>query len=137
MVEGRVGICRGNSLQGNLIAGRRRVLLGRREGNDCDGNLYDSHHDAASLCVGFPRPAMAVDLAAWQKHWGLDRAGDQTQLDISLDPNTLELTVRLTGAQPSIACPVGPLSDTQWQQLLADGHVTYQIQAGAECATPR
>jgi hypothetical protein len=133
VVEGRVGLCRGNTIRSNIIArSRRRVLLGRREGNDCDGNLYDSRHDSASLCVAFPQPPMAVDLAAWQGILGLDISGGQAELDAVFDPDSLELTIRLAGPAPRMAEPVGPLSEAQWRRLLANGQVTFRVPAGAE-----
>jgi len=132
VVEGRTGLCRGNTIRSNIIARcPRRVLLGRREGNDCDANLYDGRHDNASLCVAFPQPPTAVDFGAWQGLLGLDISGGQAELDADFDPATLELVVRLAGSAPRMAGPVGPLGAAQWRRLLADGQVAFRVPAGA------
>lgn len=137
VVEGRVGLCTGNTIRRNLIEGRRRVLLGRREGNVCEGNVYAAAGDAGSLCVAFPSPPRAVDLSAWQGLLGMDLRGGQRELAVDLDPDTLMLTVRLTGEGAELSGPAGPFTGAQWRRLLAQGRLTFRVSAGEFFAPAR
>ncbi len=104
VIFGRVGLCRRNRVLNNVFARcPRRVLFGRRADNASDGNLYSQRDDAASLCIRYPEPAATLNLEAWQEYYQLDQHSTQARLEVSFDPEELELSWAVEGDLP--ACP--------------------------------
>ena len=104
IVAGRVGLCRQHQLLNNLfIACPKRILFSRAADNRSDGNLFDASSDETSLCIETPQPAALLDLAAWQRYYGLDEHGRQGVLEAQFDPQTLLLRLEIQGELPT--CP--------------------------------
>jgi hypothetical protein len=101
VVGGRVGLCRGHKVLNNLfVCCPQRILFARAEDNASDGNLFEEDDDAVSLCIEHPEPRALLDLDAWQRYYGFDRHGGQAGIEASFDPQTLLLTLSITGAVP-------------------------------------
>ena len=143
IVGGRVGLCRGHKVLGNIIVGcAKRIHLGRAADNLSDGNLFDTADDAASFEIAYPEPAARLDLQGWRQFHGFDRDAATAQIEAAFDPDALALTLTVAGAPaelPESAClhetasrTPGPLSDQAWQQLRAGSRVTVHLcrQAG-------
>ncbi|HUS59463.1 MAG TPA: hypothetical protein VM141_12500 [Planctomycetota bacterium] len=56
---------------------------------------------ATSFCVDTPAPAALLNLEAWQEHYGFDAASRQEKLEASFDPESLILTLSISGTMPA------------------------------------
>ena len=141
LIDGRVGLCRRNKVLNNIFAQcPKRILLGRAADNISDGNFFDAADDAASLCIRYPEPQAALNLAGWSEYYGLDKDSAQAEISLDLDPETLVLTGRIEGDQPE--CQVveamhagdemlrpGPFGPEQWQELANSGRLKLECLA--------
>ena len=135
VVHGRVGLCRDHRVINNVIAGSpRRVLLARVDDNQVDGNVYNRSDDATSFRVETPAPPALLDWDAWQRYYGFDTHGDQRDIEVDFDPETLLLTLSL-GADAPRAVPVETLPDQDpgagpGPVTIEPGRRAYRIEAG-------
>ena len=111
VVHGRVGLCRDHRVINNVIAGSpRRALLAHVDDNQVDGNVYFRSDDATSFRSETPAPPSLLDWDAWQRYYGFYTHGDQRDIEVDFDPETLLLTLSL-GADAPRAVPVETLPD--------------------------
>ena len=105
VVDGRVGLCRRHKVLNNLfVRCPQRILFSRTEENRSDGNLFDERDDATSLCIEHPEPQALLNLAAWREYYGYDTHGGQAAIVAEFDPETLQLSLEVSGDIPSPAC---------------------------------
>ena len=136
MVDGRVGLCRRHKVLNNLfVRCPQRILFSRTEENCSDGNLFDGRDDATSLCVEYPEPRALLNLAAWREYYGYDTHGGQATIEAEFDPETLQLTLEVSGKIPAgVLVPEfydGREGAAPGPVELAQGRHTYRIRAGA------
>ena len=135
IVAGRVGLCRGHQVVNNIVSRcPRRVLVARAPDNKVDGNIYDRRDDATSFRVETPAPPAVLDLDAWQRYYGFDAHGDQCEIEVDFDPDTLLLTLKL-GEDVLPAMVVEALPDQDpgvgpGPVALEPGRRVYRIEAG-------
>jgi len=111
VVGGRTGLCRDHRILNNVfVQCPVRVLLGRVDGTECDGNLFDRRDDATSFCVQTPAPESRQNLAGWQRYYGLDANSRQVGIDAQFDAEELVLTVTLDADPPQCVrvLPIDP-----------------------------
>lgn len=135
-VAGRTGLCRANRILNNLLIDTPlRVHFGRRERNQCDGNLYQTANDPGSFHIQHPAPETWQNLAGWQEFFDWDVHGSQAAITARFDPDTLTLTLRMTGPPPecrpiqlgSRTCDItspGPLDPALWQAVMRGDEVS-------------
>jgi hypothetical protein len=70
------------------------------ENNEADGNLYASLPERFGG-LGEADALQWLDLAAWRAH-GWDRSGSTDELELSFDPDRLELTMAARAAWPAV-----------------------------------
>ncbi len=126
---GRAGLCRRNKLLNNLFSdGDRDVLFARSEDNHSDGNLFARPGRRPPLCVQDEAAGGPLDLAAWREYLGWDQLGGEAEIEADFDPDTLELSLWVTGDMPAGAevaelhghgdyAGPGPLTAEQWRVL--------------------
>ncbi len=95
--DGRTGLCRANVAINNVFFQcPHRIHLGRREINQCDGNLFDRRNRAGSFELAYPVPSARQNLDGWQRYLGLDRHSTEGTIDADFDAERLSLTWRQT-----------------------------------------
>ncbi|MGC9346711.1 MAG: right-handed parallel beta-helix repeat-containing protein, partial [Anaerolineae bacterium] len=134
IVEGRVGLCRAHRVYNNLFFScPKRITLARTADNVSDGNLFDARDDATSFRVETPAPEALLDLAAWQRYYGFDRAGAQTTIEADFDPETLLLTLSIAETPAPVEVegyPDAGKTPNAGPVALKPGRRTYRIGAG-------
>lgn len=137
IVNGRVGLCRDHKVLNNVIYNAaKRVLISRKENNECDGNLYSCRgmqDDARSFLIQYPGPEAVLNLSAWQEHYGFDQHGGRANFEAEFDRDNLTLTLQVN---EEITClglpeklPVGVLDDVGIGPMMIGKNV-YKLNAG-------
>jgi hypothetical protein len=70
--------------------------------NEAEGNAY-AKFPGGFLRILYPLPTQCLDLPTWQEFCSLDLTGCMTDIDISIDSKTLEMTVNLKTELPNVA----------------------------------
>ena len=133
VVVDRYMLCRKHQVLNNVLTGcPKRILFAKAEDNRSDGNLFDWHDDAVSLCIEYPAPKARVNLESWRNNYGYDTHGGQVSIVAAFDPQTLTLTVDIDGDIPP-AVKIAELpsaSQTPGPWNLRHGKQIFQIKAG-------
>lgn len=135
LVEGRVGLCRKHRVLNNVfVACPSQVLLSRAADNECDGNIYDASIPAPSMCVEYPEPEAMLDVHAWREYFGFDTRGAETEISARFDPDSLTVTIEVSGDLPEAVSVPELHSDrpeaTAGPFAIAAGKHEYRLHAG-------
>jgi len=102
IIEGRGGLARENKVYNNVFfnTGESAVNF-ENEHNEADGNLY------ASVAGGFlrilrPGRPELLNIAAARTYYGWEKNGRMGAMQLSFDPDALQLTLSMTGEVPKV-----------------------------------
>ena len=148
-VSGHTNDGRGNRVYNNIFHGMGRAAIEFTTiYNESDGNAFSRMpRQGAFLRILRPEPQEWLDLAYWRENHGWDKTGLMTGLDVSFDPDTLELTLvperelpgvaavsgidsDLFGGTTAVKRPAGPLTD------LGTGFKSRKVDPRAAAAQP-
>jgi len=102
LVGGRVGLCRQNKVLNNVfLRCPKRILLGRREDNVSDGNLFDTTSDEAAYLIRYPDPQALLNLAGWREYYGLDEHSTQARIEAKFSVERAKLSWKACGDLPA------------------------------------
>jgi hypothetical protein len=80
--------------------------------NESDGNVFSRMpRQGAFLRILKPEPPEWLDLGVWRENHGWDKTGLMTELEVSFDPDTLELTLVPERELPGVAAAANIDSD--------------------------
>lgn len=102
IISGRGGTARGNKVYNNIFFNTGESAINfENEHNDADGNLY------AALPGGFlrvlrPGRPELLNIPAAREYYGWEKNGQMGSMQLSLDPESLQLTLSVNGDIPKV-----------------------------------
>jgi len=102
-IGGHTNDGRGNKVHNNIFhaVGRAAIEFTNMH-NESDGNLF-SRMRGAFLRILRPEPEQWLDLPFWQDIYGWEKQGRMLEMEVSFDPDTLELTLVPREEPPAVS----------------------------------
>jgi len=104
IVEGRGGTARLNQVIDNIFFRCGKSIQFSHSENKAEGNIYARARRGDSGLNWIETPqTLRLDLPAWQRYFGFDKAGAYTQIEIEIDTTALNMTWSVSGTTAAVS----------------------------------
>jgi hypothetical protein len=111
IIAGRGGTSRDNRIYNNIFHRCNTAAIDfANEHNAADGNVYGGMR-GGFLRILSPAPPQWLDLAAWSEFHGWDANGQMAEMEMTLDPDKLDLMLSVKGALSRMSAYPGVTTD--------------------------